>query len=95
MVIEKLMFKPFSDLVALLCEGVPADYVTADVAGWSGDLYMQWLRHIRHRGTFSSMAVAFEKFLDVAAVPRALRLNWLEVSSQWQSCSFMLTLITE
>jgi hypothetical protein len=89
---EKLMFGPLSDLMALLCDRVPADYITSDLAVWSGDLYMRWLRHIRHRGTFSSMAVAFERFLAVAAVPRALRLNWLEVSFWWPTCGFTLTL---
>lgn len=65
--------------MAVLSERVSPTHVTSEVATSFGDLYMRWLRHIRHRGTFSSLAVAFEKFLESPAVSRDLRTNWLEV----------------
>jgi hypothetical protein len=58
----------------LLANNVPIDLVLA-----AGSFYMRWLRHIRHRGTFSSMATAFENFLDAPALPQELRRQWLDV----------------
>jgi hypothetical protein len=53
----------------------------------AGDLYLTWLYRIRHRGTFSSIAPDFDRFVNVIAhvnVPGkdelTLRESWLDVS---------------
>lgn len=61
---------------------MPAEALTSELALSAGNLYMLWLRHIRHRGTFSSMAIAFERFLDIPAIPHGRRIEWLKVSIQ-------------
>jgi hypothetical protein len=52
-----------------------------------GDSYINWLYHIRHRGTFSSISPDFERFINTVSmvnVPdesqRTLRQSWLDVS---------------
>lgn len=51
------------------------------------NMYLGWLYHIRHRGTFTAIAPDFERFVNVTASvkvsaesDRTLRQEWLEVS---------------
>jgi hypothetical protein len=50
-----------------------------------GNTYLDWLYHIRHRGTFSSIAPDFERFINTTSAvtmpedaARTLRSEWLD-----------------
>ncbi|KAJ9099210.1 hypothetical protein QFC21_004090 [Naganishia friedmannii] len=70
--------KEASNLMSIIFTKLPANAVPTEIVMTAGSLYMRWVRHIRHRGTFSSMATAFEKFLEAPALPQELRIQWLE-----------------
>jgi hypothetical protein len=56
---------------------------TIDEVDVAGRRYLQWLHDVRHKGTFSSIASAFQDVVDaVKKTPDLARLadHWLEVS---------------
>ena len=72
-------------------------YWTSDDVRSIGEMYLGWLYHIRHRGTFSSIAPDFERFVNVTASvaasaggDRTLRHEWLEVSQ----CTITVSLLS-
>jgi hypothetical protein len=49
----------------------------------AGKQYLQWMHEIRHRGTFSKVALAFASVVDAVKTSEFLRDladQWLEVS---------------
>lgn len=63
-------------------------YWTSEDVRSTGNMYLGWLYHIRHRGTLSSIAPDFERFVNMTASvvastesDRTLRQEWLEVRS--------------
>lgn len=74
-------FSAISNLMSVIFTKLPASPATPELVSNAGSLYMRWLRHIRHRGTFSSMATAFEHFLEAPALSQGLRRQWLSVST--------------
>lgn len=84
--------KEASNLIAdIFVTTMALESTAADGPFWSsaeikavGDLYLTWLYHIRHRGTFSHIAPDFERFINVTSqtvMPgesdRTLREYWL------------------
>ncbi len=56
--------------------------ITVEENAASGALFLEWLREIRHRGTFTSIVQSFESFLNVLRrlqVGKDMQMAWLKV----------------
>jgi hypothetical protein len=69
-----------SDLLAAVVASFSSSLATSDIEG-IGQLFLEWLHEVRHRGTFSKLAPAFSRAVHVVRDehPHLCR-SWLEVS---------------